>query len=105
MSHHSFQRYIMDMSSMRYRRRSPSTGSESETESVTDLPSTSDSSYNPSETSGDRDFVVSDAEILSPRSSSSYLGENDTSDSADDISIEGVSVGAIPDTTSNTAPR
>ncbi|KAJ1713208.1 hypothetical protein NYO67_4602 [Aspergillus flavus] len=77
------------MSALGYRRRAPSTGTESETESTTDVPSTSESSYNPSETSGDRDFVVSDAEILSPCSSSGYSGENDTSDSADDISVQG----------------
>ena len=79
------------MSSIRYR-RSPSTGSEPETESPTDCPSPSESSYNPSETSGDRDFVVSDAEILSPCSSSSHSDENDPSDSADDISREDVRI-------------
>ena len=60
--------------------RSPSTESDPETESMTDFPS---------ETSGDRDFVVSDAETLSPRSFSDYSAEND---SADDLSIESVSV-------------
>lgn len=97
--------YIIDMSSITSPRRSSSTGSEPETESTADLPSTSESSYNPSETSGDRDFVVSDAEILSPRSSSDYSGENDASDSASDVFIEGVSVCSNPYDIPNTAPR
>ncbi|KAL4862638.1 hypothetical protein BDV12DRAFT_202852 [Aspergillus spectabilis] len=77
------------MSSISYLRRSPSTGSEPETESTTDFPSTSESSYNPSETSGDRDFVVSDTETLS-RHSFSDSAENGISDNTDDLSIESV---------------
>ena len=98
---------IHDMSSIGdLYERSPSTGSEPETESTTDFPSTSESSYNPSETSGDRDFVVSDAETLSPRSSfSDYSAENDVSDGADDLSIESVSVCSVPYDTASTAPR
>ncbi|CEL11933.1 hypothetical protein ASPCAL15027 [Aspergillus calidoustus] len=75
------------MSSISYLRRSPSTGSEPEMESTTDFSSTSESSDNPSETSSDREFVVSDTETLSRRSFSDYSTENGISDSADDISI------------------
>jgi hypothetical protein len=82
--------YIIDMSSISYLQRLPFTGSEPETESTTDFPSPSESSYNPSETSGDRDFVVSDTETLSRHSFSDYSAENGISDNADDISIENV---------------
>jgi hypothetical protein len=59
-------------------------------ESTTDFSSTSESSDNPSETSSDREFVVSDTETLSRRSFSDYSTENGISDSADDISIGNV---------------
>jgi hypothetical protein len=88
--------YIIDMSSISYLRRSPSTGSEPETESTTDFPSTSESSYNPSETSSGRDFVVSDTETLSRRSFSDYSAENGINDYADDISIESVNFALSP---------
>ncbi|OJJ52329.1 hypothetical protein ASPSYDRAFT_713488 [Aspergillus sydowii CBS 593.65] len=73
------------MSSISYLRRSPSMGSEPETESTTDF--SSESSYNLSESSGDRDFVVSDG-TLSRRSFSDYSAEDGISNNADDISIE-----------------
>lgn len=84
------------MSSVSYLRHSPSTESEPEAESTTDFPSTSESSYNPSESSGDRDFVVSDTGSSSRRSFSEYSVENDISDNADDISIESVNVCSVP---------
>ena len=88
---HGILHFIHDMSSISdLYERSPSTESEPETESTTDFPSTSESSYKPSETS----FVVSDAETLSPRSFSDYLAENDISDSTDDL-IESVSVCSV----------
>ncbi|CEL08107.1 hypothetical protein ASPCAL11260 [Aspergillus calidoustus] len=84
------------MSSISYLRRSPSMGSEPEMESTTDFSSTSQSSDNPSETSSDRDFVVSDTETLSRRSFSDYSAENGISDNADDISIESVNSALSP---------
>ncbi|KAL2783010.1 hypothetical protein BJX66DRAFT_330901 [Aspergillus keveii] len=76
------------MSSISYLRHSPSTGGDPETESTTDFLSNSENSDNPSETSSDRDFVVSDTETLSRRSFSDYSAENGISDNADDISRE-----------------
>ena len=81
------------MSPISYLRRSPSTGSESKTESTTDFPP--EGSYNPSESSGDRDFVVSDG-TLSRRSFSDYAAEDGISNNADDISIESVNVCSVP---------
>ena len=81
------------MSSISYLRRSPSTGSEPETESTTDF--SSESSYNPSESSGDRDFVASDGTV-SRRSFSDYSAADGISNNADDISIESANVCSVP---------